>query len=106
MERPRVDITRTGVKAHLHDGDLEEYGPPGAMVFREDAAGRCAGFLLACPGCGQFVELPIGDPNVTSWMVLEGDTAEVGGLTLQPWIDARNCCGWKGYLRRGYFHTL
>lgn len=106
-ERPVVDPKRTGVKAI--GGEWTEpplflvegrwYGPRGYMVRRNDEKGF-AGFLIACPGCGQVGSARDG----AKWSVAGGNIDDVSTLTLRPSI-LKHCCGWHGYLTKGVFDS-
>jgi hypothetical protein len=102
------DPKRTGVKARggpwteppmeLIDGRW--YGPPGYMIPTEDINHVFAGFVIACPGCGQLGTARAG----AKWDVVGGSREDVTTLSLSPSI-LKNCCGWHGYLRNGVFES-
>lgn len=103
-----VDPKRTGVRAV--EGRWEEpplelidgrwHGPPGYMVRTQDPNRAFAGFIIACPGCGQMGSAREG----AKWSCVGGSMDDVTGLSLSPSI-LKNCCGWHGYLRAGMFES-
>lgn len=111
MERPVVDPKRTGVKARSipHwpepcDEQARFYGEPGDMIRTQKQDDRVYGFLIACPGCGQFGSLCVDPTQPICWKVDGGSTDDVTTLTLSPSI-LKHCCGWHGYLRNGVFES-
>lgn len=114
MSRPPVDPKRTGVKARLvptadqgertDDGFL--CGLPGDMVRTTNQDGSLYGFLIACPGCGQYGGIALGDKDnpARNWRVTAGGPEDVTTLSVEPSILI-HCCGWHGYLRNGVFES-
>lgn len=103
----KPDPKRTGVKAVASDWteppmeliDDKWHAPPGTMIRRGDN-GAFAGFLIACPGCGQIG----GARDGAKWDVVSGSVEDVTTLSLSPSI-LKGCCGWHGYLRNGVFES-
>jgi hypothetical protein len=111
VERPTVDPKRTGVKAReipewpeQPDGSARFYGQPGDMLRTKKTDGSLYGFLVACPGCGQFGAIPVCADAPVRWVVGPGDVNDVTTLSLTPSI-LKHCCGWHGFLRRGVFES-
>lgn len=126
-KRNPVDPKATGVKAREipnwpepADGQARFFGQPGDMIrtFRHNAQNLTHGFLVACPGCGQFGSIAIFPMEGPHWNIVSGLTS-VGGVTLDagpgdindvttlslsPSI-LKHCCGWHGYLRHGVFES-
>ncbi len=106
MSVSEKDPKRTGVKAVRIDWteppcelvDHRWHAPPGSMFHLEGGKGGIAGFLIACPGCGQIGSARAG----ASWQVVAGSVDDVSTLSLSPSI-AKGCCGWHGYLAGGVF---
>src|SRR6185312_12534615 len=108
-----VDPKRTGVKAREIpafpepiDEQARYFGRPGDMIrsLRHNARGLTWGFLIACPGCGQFGAVPIFPAEGPRWEVTEGAADDVTTLTLSPSV-LKHCCGWHGHLKRGVFES-
>lgn len=114
MSPAPTDPKRTGVKARpvptadqgIRSPDGFLCGIPGDMVRTANQDGSLYGFLIACPGCGNYGGVAIGDKNnpARNWKVTGGSTDDVTGLSLSPSILI-GCCGWHGYLRNGVFVT-
>jgi hypothetical protein len=125
VERQTIDPKRTGVKAReipewpeRPDESARYYGNPGDMLRTANADGSLYGFLVACPGCGQFGAIPVCEDAPVRWSVVSGfsdvggvkvdagpgDVNDVTTLSLTPSILKR-CCGWHGFLRRGVFES-
>ena len=103
-----TDPKRTGVKAVQIDWTEPSiemindrwHAPPGSMILLEGSDKAFAGFLIACPNCGQMGSARDG----ASWQVTGGSKDDVTTLTLSPSI-LKHCCGWHGYLRNGVFES-
>jgi hypothetical protein len=71
-------------------------GPPGA--FLDSSVIGPNSWILCCPSCGEA-----GSPREgAKWRITAGSFDDVATLTLEPSI-AKSCCGWHGYLERGFF---
>lgn len=106
--------TRTGVKAVLIPDDPDtkwlDRKEPGLMyrTYRQDEK-TIASFLIACPGCGEWGGVAIGEPQREGgpvWQVTGGSVEDVTTLTLHPSIHCVGCCGWHGYLQNGVFNSV
>ena len=81
------------------------------MCETPGAFSRCEGLpedklYFACPGCGQFGGIRVGNPKppeTPSWLIVSGDKKDPTTLTLSPSIHCISCCGWHGYLQSGIF---
>lgn len=108
-----IDPKRTGVKARLIADWSEEDGRtgdgfrksiPGDMLRTNNPDGSLCGFLIACPGCGQWggINLFCKDRPQSNWTVMAGSPDDVTTLSVHPSILI-SCCGWHGFLKNGVF---
>jgi hypothetical protein len=105
-----IDPKRTGVKAreipnwpNAADEQARFFGEPGDMIRTAHGDGSVYGFLVACPGCGQFGSLPVHASAPVRWSVT-GSLDDVTTLSLEPSI-LKHCCSWHGWLRKGVFES-